>query len=158
MSGRIEKAVIGICFVIGVLLVGPRALADEQRPLLGLAEAICEQGIRSDSTKLFELFQLKGPLVFMSEGAEMLAAQLEPCGHLGQAEPKSVYLVMGHRLEPGVAVFFLTNMRGELIRAAFGVAESDSGPVYIAVDLTDEIRTDFQAAKTFWMTRCDSSN
>ncbi|HTS41167.1 MAG TPA: hypothetical protein VMH84_11585 [Xanthobacteraceae bacterium] len=87
----------------------------------------------------------------------MLAAQLEPCGRLEQAEPQSVFLVMGHRLEPGVAVFFLTNMRGELIRAAFGVAESDSGPVYVAVDLTDEIRADFKSAKTFWMTRCDPS-
>lgn len=130
------------------------ARADEQRPLLKLAEAICLQGEPAEDSEIFARFKLRGPFLFMSSGAHMLAMSGRNCHNLRRSEARSVLLVLGHRGEPGEAVFFLTSLAGDLIESARGMAVRGSEPVFVAVPI-DAVRDEFERAKTFWLTNMD---
>lgn len=124
--------------------------ADEQRPLLMLVETLCKQGERAEDSEIFALFKLRGPFLFMSSGAELLAMSGRNCHNLRRSEPGAVLLVLGHRSQPGVAVFFLTSVAGHLIAAARGFTVRGGEPQFITVPV-DALRDDFDRAKAFWL-------
>ncbi len=47
---------------------------------------------------------------------------------------------------------FLTSLRGELIDAVYGVAVGDDTK-FSRVDVTDQIRSEFEAEKRYWLTK-----
>jgi hypothetical protein len=150
-SGRYAALVAALMVC---LLVPGRS--DEQRPLLKLAEAICMQGEWAEDSEIFALFKLRGPFLFMASGADMLAMSGRNCHNLRRSEAGSVLLVLGHRREPGIAMFFLTSLTGDLIESARGLAVRGGEAVFVAVPI-DEVRDDFERAKTFWLTNIDLS-
>ncbi len=136
------------------LLVAARG--EEPRPLLKLAETICMQGERAEDSEIFALFKLRGPFLFMSSDAHMLAMSGRNCHNLRRSEANSVLLVLGHRPEPGIANFFLTSLAGDLIDSARGLAVRGGKPVFVPVPV-DEVRDDFVRTKTFWLENIDHS-
>ncbi len=150
-SGRYAAFVVAL---MACLLVAARS--EEQRPLLKLAEAICMQGERAEDSEIFAFFKLRGPFLLMSSGADMLAMSGRNCHNLRRSEAHSVLLVLGHRRQPGVAMFFLTSLAGDLVESARGFAVRGGEPVFVAIPI-DEVRDDFERAKTFWLTNMDLS-
>lgn len=147
-SGRFAGIVAALlCLVV-------MARGEEPRPLLKLAETICMQGEPAEDSEIFALFKLRGPFLFMSSGAHMLAMSGRNCHNLRRSEAGAVLLVLGHRPEPGIAVFFLTSLAGDLIESARGYAVRGGEPVFVSVPV-DEVRDDFARAKTFWLENLD---
>jgi hypothetical protein len=148
-SGRYAAliAALMVCLLVA-------ARGEEQRPLLKLAETICMQGEQAEDSEIFVLFKLRGPFLFMSSGAHMLAMSGRNCHNLRRSEADAVLLVLGHRPAPGIAVFFLTSLAGDLIESARGYAARGGEPVFVSVPV-DEVRDDFVRAKTFWLDNID---
>jgi hypothetical protein len=147
------SALIVAACLVGSLVPAPAA---KREPLQLLAETICEQGTPFPTSKLFELFELEIPFLIMTEGPEMLTAPAIQCRNFRPAEAESFFLVLGHRNEKGTATFFVTSLSGELIQAARGQAISSGEQIFVAIDPADEVVTEFEAAKTFWLTTCSS--
>jgi hypothetical protein len=144
-------------FVAALMVCLPvTARSDERRPLLKLAETVCMHGERVEDSKIFAQFKLRGPFLFVSSGPNMLAMPALSCHNLRQAEVGSVLLVIGHRAKPGVAVFFLTSLAGNLIESARGFSVTGEEPVFLSVPI-DEVRDEFERAKRFWLVDVDLS-
>ncbi len=150
-SGRFAGIV---AMLMACLLVAARG--EEQRPLLKLAETICMQGERAEDSEIFALFKLRGPFLFMSNGPHLVAMSGRNCHNLRRSEASAVLLVLGHRPEPGSAVFFLTSLAGNLLESARGFAVRGGEPVFVPVPI-DDVREDFERAKTFWLGNLDPS-
>lgn len=130
------------------------ATAAERKPLQPLAEMICEQGMPFPSSELFELFELEIPFLMLMEGPDMMAMPASQCRNFRPAENEPFFLVLGHRGAKGTATFFVTSLRGEIIQTARGQTATSGDSTFVAVDVTDEIRAEFEAAKSFWLTTC----
>jgi hypothetical protein len=139
--------------LVGSLVSVPAA---EQRPLQPLAETVCEEGTPFPTSKLFELFELEVPFLILTEGPEMLAAPAIQCRNFRPAEAKSFFLVLGHRSKQGRATFFVTSLNGDLVQASRAFIDNSGDSTFMTVVPTEEILAEFEAAKTFWLTTCNS--
>jgi hypothetical protein len=143
--------------IVAACLVGsvvPVPAAGPQ-PLRPLAEMICEQGAPFPTSKLFELFGLEVPFLILTEGWEMVAAPAIQCHNFRPAKAEPFFLVLGHHDEKGTATFFETSLQGDLIQASRGFAKGSGDSTFVAIDPTDEVVAEFEAAKLFWLTTCN---
>ena len=144
-------------FIVAACLVGslvPVSTA-EREPLQPLAEMMCEQGTPFPTSKVFELFALEVPFLILTEGPEMVAAPAIQCRNFRPAKTAPFFLVLGHRDEKGTATFFETSLHGNLIQASRSFAEGTGDSTFVAIDPTDEVAAEFEAAKAFWLTTCN---
>ena len=147
------SALIAAACLVGSLVSVPAA---QQEPLQPLAETICDLGTPFPTSRVFELFELEVPFLILTDGPEMLAAPAIQCHNFRPAKAEPFYLVIGHRSEQGRATFYVSALNGDLVQASRAFIENSGDSTFVTVVPTKEILAEFEAAKTFWRTLCNS--